>query len=137
MFLLLLSSLTILIIFVFLPETMRSIAGDGSLRLSGIYKPLVYSIRAPKHAQNPAGPACSKRVTLLTFVEPLRLLAERDILFNLVFGGVVYSIWSMVTSSTPGLFNTSFALSGVHLGLAFLPNGTRLLIKPLSRNASR
>ncbi len=127
-FLLVLSSLTILIIFVFLPETMRSIAGDGSLRLGGIYKPLVYSIRAPKHAQNPGGPACSKRVTLLTFVEPLRLLAERAILFNLVFGGVVYSIWSMVTSSTPGLFNTSFALSERLLGLAFLPNGTRLPI---------
>ena len=119
---------------------MRSIAGDGSLRLGGIYKPLVYSIRAPKHAQNPGGPTCSKRVTLLTFVEPLRLLAERDILFNLVFGGVVYSIWSMITSSTPGLFSTRFALSERLLGLAFLPNGTRLpmIIKaPPSRNRAR
>lgn len=128
MFLLVLSSLTVVIIFAFLPETMRSIAGDGSLRLGGIYKPLVYSIRAPRQAQKPGGPAYSKRVTLLTFVEPLRLLGERDILFNLVFGGVVYSIWSMVTSSTPGLFNTSFALSERLLGLAFLPNGMRLLI---------
>jgi len=115
---------------------MRSIAGDGSLRLGGIYKPLVYSIRTPKHAQNPGGPACSKRVTLATFVEPLRLLAERDILFNLVFGGVVYSIWSMVTSSTPGLFERSFALSERLLGLAFLPNGTPLPLS-LSRDGAR
>jgi Ca2+/Na+ antiporter len=43
---------------------------------------------------------------------------------NLIFGGVVYAIWSMVTSSTTGLFKSRFGLSELVLGLAFLPNGT-------------
>jgi MFS family permease len=36
-FLLILSSITVLAIVIFLPETLRIIAGDGSLRLAGIY----------------------------------------------------------------------------------------------------
>lgn len=64
-----------------------------------------------------------KKVTARTFIEPLKLLGERDILFNLIFGGVVYAVWSMVTSSTTRLFQQSFGLDEILLGLAFLPNG--------------
>lgn len=64
-----------------------------------------------------------KKVTVMTFVEPLKLLGEKDILCNLIFGGIVYAIWSMVTSSTTRLFQQSFGLNEILLGLAFLPNG--------------
>jgi len=124
-FLFILSSATLVVILIFLPETMRRIAGDGSLRMRGIYKPLVYYVRhrEPDYMRDPGGPIRRKRVTLLTFVEPLSLLMERDILFNLIFGGIIYAIWSMVTSSTTGLFKAIFGLSELQLGLAFLPNG--------------
>lgn len=64
-----------------------------------------------------------KKITLSTFTEPLKLLIQKDILINLIFGGVVYTIWSMVTSSTTGLFKEKFNLSELQVGLAFLPNG--------------
>lgn len=64
-----------------------------------------------------------KKITLGTFTEPLKLLIQKDILINLIFGGVVYAIWSMVTSSTTGLFKDKFNLSELQVGLAFLPNG--------------
>lgn len=109
----------------FLPETLRSIAGNGSLRLTGIHQPLIARFtKEPPYIQDPDDPLQCKRVTLMTFIEPLKLLTERDILLNLLFGGVVYAIWSMVTSSTTGLFKSRFGLSELLLGLAFLPNGT-------------
>lgn len=104
---------------------MRAIAGNGSLRLSGIlYQPLIYKIKGePEDMVDPSEPPLSKKVTLQSFVGPLRLLLDRSIFLNLVFGGVVYAIWSMVTSSTTGLFKGIFGLDELRLGLAFLPNG--------------
>ncbi|GKT85575.1 major facilitator superfamily transporter [Colletotrichum tofieldiae] len=108
---------------------MRTIAGNGSLRLEGVYKPLVqFFKKEPDYLENPEEPIKRKEVTLMTFVEPLRLLVQKDILINLVFGGVVYTVWSMVTSSTTGLFKHRFNLSELEIGLAFLPNGFGTII---------
>lgn len=132
-FLFIVSSLVLIMIIVFLPETMRSIAGNGSLRLGGVYQPLASKFRRePDYMRDPDEAVSRKPVTLATFVEPLKLLLEKDILFNLIFGGVVYAIWSMVTSSTTGLFKENFGLSELVLGLAFLPNGMSQL-PPLPR----
>ena len=67
------------------------------------------------------------KVTLQTFVEPLKLLAEKDILVSLLFGGVVYTVWSIVVASTTRLFKERFGLSELTLGLVFLPNGIHIL----------
>ncbi|KAE9578225.1 hypothetical protein CGMCC3_g5845 [Colletotrichum fructicola] len=113
-----------IVIIIFLPETMRSIAGNGSLRLGGVYKPLIRLVtKEPDYLEDPEEPLPRKKVTAATFLEPLRLLVQRDILINLIFGGVVYTIWSMVTSSTTGLFKQLFNLNELQIGLAFLPNG--------------
>lgn len=73
--------------------------------------------------EEPAEPIIRKKITVKTFIEPLQLLIQKDVLLNLIFGGVIYTIWSMVTSSTTGLFKETFGLSELTLGLAFLPNG--------------
>jgi hypothetical protein len=131
------STLILLVIVIFLPETMRSIAGNGSLRLRGVYEPLVYRfVKQHEYMRDPAEMADRKMVSLGTFIEPLRLLIEKDILLNLVFGGVVYAIWSMVTSSTTGLFKAKFRLSELLLGLAFLPNG-KIIFLPFPRLPNR
>lgn len=125
-FLLVLSSLVLFTIVVFLPETMRGIAGDGRLRLRGIYRPLMYRfVKEPSYMCDPDEESIGKRkpITLATFVEPLRLLTYKDIVVNLVFGGVIYAIWSMVTSSTTSLFKANFGLNETLIGLAYLPNG--------------
>ncbi|KAH6626201.1 major facilitator superfamily transporter [Chaetomium sp. MPI-SDFR-AT-0129] len=136
-FLAILSALVMILIIVFLPETLRRIAGNGSLRLTGIHQPLIARFtkeQQPPYMQDPADDdddddaVQRKKVTLMTFIEPLKLLAERDILLNLLFGGVVYAIWSMVTSSTMGLFKSRFGLSELLLGLAFLPNGLGTIV---------
>lgn len=64
-----------------------------------------------------------EKVTLKTFIAPLKLLAQKDILALLVSGGMVYTIWSMVVASTTGIFKERFVLNELMLGLAFLPNG--------------
>jgi hypothetical protein len=113
-----------MMILFFLPETLRSIAGNGSLRLRGIYSPLIYKItKEPKYWVEPEEAIVRPKLTAASFVEPFKLLAQRDIFASLLFGGVVYAIWSMVTASTTGLFKARFGLNDLLIGLAFLPNG--------------
>ncbi|KAJ3960866.1 hypothetical protein N0V92_002485 [Colletotrichum tropicale] len=109
---------------------MRSIAGNGSIRLDGMYRPLARHIRGdPEYVeQGSVKSSPRKKVTFMTFVEPLRLLIQKDILINLVFGGIIYAIWSMVTSSTTGLFKESFGLNELQIGLCYLPNGLGTIV---------
>lgn len=120
------SSLVILDIITFLPETMRSIAGNGTIRVHGIYQPLIRQVRKePSYMEDSEDVIKRKRITIMTFIDPLKLLKERDIVFNLIFGGAVYAIWSMVTASTTTLFKAPFGLTELLLGVVFLPNGMR------------
>jgi hypothetical protein len=105
-FLLILSSITILAIVMFLPETLRSIAGDGSLRLAGIYQPLIRRLKTTSEdLKGSNAPSVRPPILLTTFFEPFILLKQRGIVLNLIFGSVVYASWSMVTSSTTALFH--------------------------------
>ncbi|PSN63016.1 major facilitator superfamily transporter [Corynespora cassiicola Philippines] len=123
-FLVILSSLVIIAIFVFLPETLRSIAGDGRLRLTGIYQPLIRRVtNDPPYLEERDDVFDRPKVTTKTFTAPFLLLKEKDILMSLVFGGFPYAIWSMVTSSTTSIFKDAFHLNELLLGLAFIPNG--------------
>lgn len=78
--------------------------------------------------EDPEGEIHTKKVTAMTFIEPLKMLAEKDISVTLIFGGLVYTVWSMVVASTTGLFKDRFGLNELTLGLAFLPNGKSHLI---------
>lgn len=124
-FLFILSSATVVVIVLFLPETLRSIAGDGSRQLAGIHQPLIRKLKkTPGDFTESEIPYKRPPIVLRTFVEPLLLLKQKGIVLNLVFGSVVYAIWSMVTSSTTSLFHQLFLLNELQLGLVFVPNGT-------------
>ncbi|KAI8244847.1 hypothetical protein K4K55_004098 [Colletotrichum sp. SAR 10_96] len=101
----------------------RALQAAGSASTVSIGNGVIQDISPPAEREDPEEPLPRKKVTAATFLEPLRLLVQRDILINLIFGGVVYTIWSMVTSSTTGLFKQLFNLNELQIGLAFLPNG--------------
>ncbi|KAI0913080.1 MFS general substrate transporter [Ustulina deusta] len=128
-FLLVISVLVLAVIVFVLPETLRSIAGNGGYRLTGIYQPLLrYCTKEPDYMQDPSPGLVRKTITARTFIDPLTLLAEKDILLQLVFGGIIYTIWSMVTATTAGLFKASFGLNEFLIGLCFLANGVGTII---------
>lgn len=119
-----LAGLVIIQIIVLLPETLRSVAGNGSVRVKGIrYKPL-WNVMSSKQYDLPGPEQVDKqRIELQDFWEPLRMLGEMDTLLNLLFGAVVYSTWCMMTGTTTMLLEEKFDLAELHIGLAYLPNG--------------
>ncbi|KAG6359713.1 hypothetical protein INS49_010765 [Diaporthe citri] len=120
----LLAGLILVQIIILLPETLRLVAGNGSVRVKGIkYKPLwdVMSQKRPDFADHEE--VSKPEVKLRDFWEPLHMLGEMDTLLTLVFGGVVYSMWSMMTGTTTMLLAEKFGLNELHIGFAYLPNG--------------
>ncbi|KAJ5576066.1 hypothetical protein N7535_002992 [Penicillium sp. DV-2018c] len=118
------SGISLLSIMFFLPETLRPIAGNGTVPLKGIYKPWIYSIVGQKDAKEDSTPTEKKtKVTFKTVLAPLTFLAEKDVFITLFFGSIVYTVWSMVTSSTSALFEDKYGLDSMEVGLTFLGNG--------------
>ncbi|CZR64513.1 related to synaptic vesicle transporter SVOP and related transporters (major facilitator superfamily) [Phialocephala subalpina] len=115
--------IALLLILLLLPETLRSIAGNGTLRLAGIHRPLIYTFSPPSDALIDHDPTPKRKLALSGIVAPLKFLFEKDVFITLFFGSIVYTVWSMVTSSTTSLFQSRFHLSDLQIGLAFLPNG--------------
>ncbi|KAK0658025.1 major facilitator superfamily domain-containing protein [Cercophora newfieldiana] len=124
-FLFILGSSALLLILFFLPETLRRIAGNGSVPLRGLDRPFISRSLSHRywHSKHHAAPTPPPKFTLTSIVVPLRFLFEKDVFCTLTFGAVVYTIWSMVTSSTTAIFQPRFGLSNLQTGLIFLPNG--------------
>ena len=123
-FLTIMAGLSLLSILFFLPETLRTIAGDGTVPLHGLYKPFIYYFIEQKHAQPGAVPSSKKKqVSLKAIIAPLTFLVEKDVFITLFYGAIVYTVWSMITSSTSDLFESRYGLNTLEVGLTFLGNG--------------
>ncbi|KAJ5359499.1 uncharacterized protein N7496_011912 [Penicillium cataractarum] len=121
---------------IFLPETQRSIAGNGTNVVSGFQKPFIYYIRPPSAWSKSAETTAPVPRSLITFKKafsPLAYILEKDIAALLAWGAVAYTAWSMVTSSTTTMLLLGFPLlTEWQLGLCFLPNGLGCIISSLS-----
>ncbi|KAL2849736.1 major facilitator superfamily domain-containing protein [Aspergillus pseudodeflectus] len=123
---------------IFLPETQRSIAGNGSIPLTGFHKPLAYTIKPPTAwARNvdsdPIYPKPRAPISLKKAFSPLAYILEKDIAALLAWGAIAYTAWSMVTSSTTTMLLHGFPfLTQWQLGLCFLPNGVGCICGSLS-----
>ncbi|KAJ5100341.1 hypothetical protein N7456_006393 [Penicillium angulare] len=123
-FLTIVAGISLLSILCFLPETLRTVAGNGTVPLHGLYKPWIYNITGQPDVQEDAKPSGSKKeVTWKTVLAPLTFLGEKDVFITLFFGAIVYTVWSMITSSTSQLFEETYGLNTMEVGLTFLGNG--------------
>ncbi|KAK8098589.1 citrate exporter protein [Apiospora kogelbergensis] len=127
--LLIMGSITLAAIIVFLPETLRSIAGDGSIRLHGIHKPLWYSIKDQPYVDDGRRRPEMQPVNIGKLVlEPVKMLGEKDVLVNLLFGAAPYTIHSMVTASATAMFKDTFGMSQLQVAASFLANGAGIVL---------
>lgn len=119
-FLFIAGGLAIFLIIAFLPETLARIAGNGSVRLHGLNRPIFY-----KSSQWTVEYPVSKapKMSIHDIIEPLKFLLEKDVFVTLLFGSVVYAFWSMVTTSTTSIFLFNYHYKEAIVGLMFLPNG--------------
>lgn len=126
-FLFALATAVLIAISFLLPETLRTIAGNGSVPLFGIYEPLVWKCKVfgkPVYMNEGLQPAAVRPDAALRKkpLKPLYLCRERSVLLSLAFNSIIFMVWMMVTVSTTTLFQGAFGLSEAFIGLAFVPN---------------
>jgi len=90
-FLAILGAISLGTIILLLPETLRSIAGNGTVRLTGFQRPLIYTFKPQPDAMIEPDDVPKRNVTLSSVVAPLKFLLEKDVFVSLFFGSIVYT----------------------------------------------
>ncbi|KAF7357908.1 MFS general substrate transporter [Mycena venus] len=128
-FLCIASAACMVVLILFLPETLRAIVGNGSIPLPPIYHPVIPIIG--RHAKRSL-PTTTTPPPKRKFQNPLLLLLHVDIALLLLINGIVYSVFYGVTASISTVFHDAYPqLNETELGLCFLTVGSGMSIGSL------
>ncbi|OBT67185.1 hypothetical protein VE03_02622 [Pseudogymnoascus sp. 23342-1-I1] len=119
---------------VLLPETLRSLVANGSLKPSnflikfplGIYQKttkLEWDLEAP-----PLELAARKKVDILG---PFRILSTKFATPIIMFLAIYYAVWQMSITAMSYLFKSRYGLSEMQIGLTFIANGVGSMVGTL------
>lgn len=107
-----------------MPETLHALVGNGSIRPSRIYRPII-SIIGRERGTPPA-----RRVVLppAKFRNPFLLLKNLDIAILLFVNGIFIAVYFAVTASISTVFHEAYPfLDETKLGLCFLTVGAGMI----------
>lgn len=115
-----LSAVIFVVMVLLLPETLRSIAGNGSVPLKGVLYAPTWGRCAPWKKAEAAGGATINteelrpgRITVRMFYEPMLFLFEKDIFCTLFYGAIIFTVWSMVSASTSSVLERAYGLNSI------------------------
>ena len=124
-----LAAILVFIIALTLPETMRAIVGDGSIRPSKYLRPPLPWLVASEGKMD--GGLLRKPFTVDLF-GALRLIAEPEVLCSVVFTGTYYAVWQMTAVATSTLYAERYELDELYIGLTYISNGVGSLCGSLA-----
>ncbi|TVY71173.1 Itaconate transport protein [Lachnellula suecica] len=120
-------SLVLILIIMVLPETLRSIAGNGTIRLKPFQQPLFNVVRSssdtPFDSDLAKFSVRTKSLSMESLFEPLRCLAQKDVLATAFLGSVAFAICTTVITTTTTMLEQHYQFSAFIIGLTFLPAG--------------
>jgi multidrug resistance protein len=119
-------AICLLCIALFLPETLRSIAGNGSIPVPKRLRALVPIVgrKVSHEAYDPATQTRTKHS-----INPFIILTYPDVIVLLTFTGIVYAVNYTITATISSAFARIYPdLSETVLGLCYLPTGAGMII---------
>lgn len=133
-------SVTILVIFIFYPETCRNIVGNGSIKpqpwnLNAIDLTKRILIRkelqAPKEDQIAAEELPKPKFRFPNPLKTLKVLGEKDAAMVLWFNSINFAAYYQIQASLPTIFLPIYHYNDLQIGLCFIPFGLGCLLAPL------
>lgn len=120
----------LVLIVLFLPETLRSIAGNGSVPVPRRLRAVVPVVgRHRKATASSAGDAESRAERSKHSVNPFVLFTYPDVIVLLTFTGIVYAVNYTITATISSAFAKIYpSLSETVLGLCYLPVGAGMIL---------
>ena len=111
-----------LILFLVLPETLRAIVGNGSIKpkRSLLFRP-VFSWLTPSGAGSDTSAKPHKhKVDLLG---PIKMMGQKDVFCGLIFTAMFYTVWQSALVATATQFESEYGLDEISIGLCFIASG--------------
>lgn len=117
------AGITILFVFLLLPETCRLIVGNGSVIPSFIYRAPVLLLPPYKKILSNDRSTLADKLSV-DFLAPYKILLDVQVALVLISGGLQYASWTMsLTSLSTKLEEAPYNYSIARVGLMYLPQG--------------
>ncbi|KAH0272987.1 MFS general substrate transporter, partial [Aureobasidium melanogenum] len=120
----------LLVLVALLPETLRSLVGNGSVAPPR-YAVSLFSAWSIKHNSESEDSSVTpaKRVNVLGSIT---ILMERRPLCAILFVGLFYMVWQMVVTVLSSVFQATYNMSDLQVGLVYLANGIGCMVGTLT-----
>lgn len=120
----------LLILVASLPETLRSLVGNGSV-VPPMYAVSPFSVWFTKHNVEPEDSSVTpaKRINVLGSIT---ILMECRPLYAILFVGLFYMVWQMVVTVLSTVFQATYNMSDLQVGLVYLANGVGCMVGTLT-----
>lgn len=125
-----------LLVVAVLPETLRSIVGNGSVEATGLAKSFLGTFQRRNYLRTktdcaPVSHDCQGKQRKLNLMGSLRVLTHLNTCIAVLFVGVHYMVWQMVLTALSTLAKATYHTSESQIGLIFLANGIGSIIGTL------
>lgn len=124
-------AITFLVVLVtLLPETLRSLVGNGSI-LPPRYAVSLVSVCFRNRGVKPADSSITSRKPI-NVLGSIAILVERRAVLSIVFVGVYYMVWQMLVTVLSSIFQDTYNMSDFQVGLVYLANGIGCILGTLT-----
>ncbi|OWZ66073.1 hypothetical protein C366_03785 [Cryptococcus neoformans Tu401-1] len=120
----------LIILAIFLPETLRRIVGNGAICPPARSRTPLERFLASRDKTLP--PVISAAPIRPDWIAPLRILFVPDVFLALFFLSLHYATWQMAITAQSSLFKNIYNLSEIEIGLTFIANGFGCMLGTLS-----
>lgn len=126
------------ILIVVLPETLRSMVGNGSKPAKGLSNSILGHMQRSRHPIDPSSlertPTTSslRKKVPVDVLGPIKIIFSIEVSFAILFLSIYYMVWQMTISILSTLFKSTYHLSEIQIGLCFLGNGGGSIIGTLT-----
>lgn len=133
-FLAIYSGVFLISLFLFLPETLRSLVANGSLKPSDIltrYPLSAYQKTTKVRWDREAPPPELAQRKNIDVLGPFRILGSKYAAPIVIFLAIYYAVWQMSITAMSSLFKSRYGLSEIQIGLTFIANGVGSMVGTL------
>lgn len=117
-----------------LPETLRSIVGNGGASPSSLaarYPLNLYQKLTKVKFTRKAQPVQASKKAKIDIVGPIRILFSKQATSLILFLAIYYAVWQMSITAMSVLFEQRYGLSETQIGLTFIANGVGSIVGTL------
>ncbi|KAI0413976.1 major facilitator superfamily domain-containing protein [Xylaria grammica] len=131
-FLTIYSGVFLILLIIFLPETLRSAVSNGGARPSSLIArfPLTIYQKTTTVKFNPQAIPIAKP-SRIDLVGPFRILFSKQAAPIILFLGIYYAVWQMTITAMSTLFQSKYGLTETETGLTYIANGAGSIIGTL------